>query len=234
MNLGKAAAAAVRPRFWHALARGVVPAIEHARALADIEPRTIIDVGANKGQFSLFAAARWPEAEIIAFEPLPGPARTYRRTAGRHAHLVECALGAAPATLELHVATREDSSSLLPLGRLQRTLFSMEEAATIPVPVDRLDKALARFEVAGPVLLKIDVQGYEYEVLQGLGDAAARIDWIYAEVSFAELYVGQKLFAEIEKFASGLGFTCAGLFNEARDDGKPVQADALFVRTGAR
>ena len=62
MNFAKAFRAALQPAYWPALARAVVPTIEHGPALASVEPATVIDVGANKGQFSRFVASRWPNA----------------------------------------------------------------------------------------------------------------------------------------------------------------------------
>jgi FkbM family methyltransferase len=230
MNLAKALRAALHPQYWPALAHAVVPTIEHAPALASVEPTTVIDVGANKGQFSSFAAARWPNARIIAFEPLPRPAERYRRLLGRRATLHACALGSAPGRLDMHVASRDDSSSLLSLGDRQKSLFRMDEVAVVPVEVHRLDEILAGV-VTAPALLKIDVQGYEFEVLQGLGSLAQAIEWIYVEASFVELYRGQRLHHEVASLLAELGYTEQLQCNVAMDRGQKVQADILFHRS---
>src|SRR5947209_386367 len=62
--------AATKPAFWPALRRGVVPAVEHIDAIESLKPRTLIDVGANKGQFSVVARYLFPKVVIHAFEPL--------------------------------------------------------------------------------------------------------------------------------------------------------------------
>jgi FkbM family methyltransferase len=227
MNLGKAFRAALHPGYWPAMARVVVPTIEHAPAMASIEPATVIDVGANKGQFSSFAAVRWPKATILAFEPLPRPAARFRRVLGNRATLFDCALGAAEARLEMHVASRDDSSSLLSLGERQKTVFHMDEVATLAVDVQRLDKVL-RGQVTAPALLKIDVQGYEYEVLQGIGDLTRQIEWIYVETSFVELYTGQRLHDEVAALLRELGYELKLEHNGTIDKGQKVQADVLF------
>jgi FkbM family methyltransferase len=232
MNLGKAFRAALHPAYWPAMARVVVPTIEHAPALASVEPATVIDVGANKGQFSSFAASRWPKARILAFEPLPRPAARYRRVLGDRATLFDCALGAEAARLEMHVASRDDSSSLLSLGERQKSVFHMDEVATLSVDVQRLDKVLEGLVVA-PALLKIDVQGYEYEVIQGLGDLAPEIEWIYVETSFVELYTGQRLHNEVAALLGELGYELMLEHNATIDKGQKVQADVLFRRRPA-
>jgi FkbM family methyltransferase len=232
MNLGKALRAALHPAYWPAMARIVVPTIEHAPALATVEPATVIDVGANKGQFSSFAASRWRKARILAFEPLPGPAARYRKVLGSRAKLFDCALGAEEARLEMHVASRDDSSSLLALGERQKAMFHMDEVATLSVDVARLEKVLDG-QVIAPALLKIDVQGYEYEVLQGLGDLARQVEWIYVETSFVELYTGQRLHDDVVALLGELGYQLVLEHNATIARGRKVQADVLFRKATA-
>jgi len=232
VNFGKAFRAALHPPYWRAIAHAVVPTTEHAPALASIEPATVIDVGANKGQFSSFAASRWPKARILAFEPLPRPAGRYRRVLGDRATLFTCALGAAEARLEMHVASREDSSSLLSLGDRQKSVFHMDEVATVPVDVRRLDSVLDGL-VTAPALLKVDVQGYEYEVLEGLGNLIGYIEWIFVETSFVELYAGQHLHDDVAALLAELGYELTLEHNATLDGGQKVQADILFRKRPA-
>lgn len=131
----------------------------------------------------------------------------------------------------MHVASREDSSSLLPLAPKQKRLFNMAEAGRFAVPVRRLD-AVFDTPPAAPILLKIDVQGFEYEVLQGAEGLKEWIGWVYVEASFVELYEGQRLADAIAELLHGWGFTLTGEYNLTRDDrGARVQADLLFERT---
>lgn len=229
MNFAKAISAAVKPANWWAMAHGVVPTIEHAPAFVAIEPTTVIDVGANKGQFSSFARRRWPRARLFAFEPMPAAANRYRSILGDGSHLFDCALGARDGELELHIASRSDSSSLLPVGREQTAIFNVHEVGTMRVPVRRLDDVM-RGLVAPPALLKIDVQGYEFEVLQGLGELGNAIEWIYLETSFVELYQGQKLHSEVAALLVSLGYEQTLQHNLVARGECPVQADFLFSK----
>lgn len=79
MNFTKLFAVASRGAYWPILAKGVLPTVEHRAPLADVAPATVIDVGANKGQFSAFAHHQWPNAHIHAFEPIPDQAARYER-----------------------------------------------------------------------------------------------------------------------------------------------------------
>ena len=217
------------PRYWRALRHGVAATVEHAVALGRDTFATVIDVGANKGQFAVYARTRWPRARLICFEPLPAPrAKLARVTQGR-AEIHDCALGAAPGEGQMHLATREDSSSLLALGTRQKAIFGMEEQGQLRVPIQRLDACLTT-PLARPSLLKIDVQGFELEVLKGATGLLPEIDAVYVEASDVELYEGQALLGEIERFLVDAGFRVDGRFNEQLHQGQRVQADWLFRR----
>lgn len=54
-----------------ALSHGVLPATEHQDSGLTREASTVLDVGASRGQFALFARRRWPRARIVCFEPIP-------------------------------------------------------------------------------------------------------------------------------------------------------------------
>ena len=217
------------PACWPALGQGVAATLEHDTALGRERFATVIDVGANKGQFATYARLRWPHARLICFEPLPEPrAKLARVTRGR-AELHACALGAAAGEAEMHLASRVDSSSLLALGERQKAIFSMDESGRLRVPIQRLDVCI-RPPLARPSLLKIDVQGFELEVLKGATGLLPEIDLVYAEASDQELYEGQALLGEIKTFLEVAGFQACGYFNEQFHHGHRIQADCLFRR----
>lgn len=230
-KMGKVVAAGTDPRNWMAMVRGVAPGIEHRQALEGLSPRTVIDVGANKGQFAYLAGSLWKNAALYCFEPLPGPRQRLTGLMGGRATVLGCALGNTEGTATMHVASSEDSSSLLPLGR-QASIFHMQETAAIEVPVKRLDQVIPG-EAQGPILLKIDVQGFEYEVLQGATGLFDRIEWIYVEASFVELYVGQKLAADVQRLLEHAGYVQHSKHNAAYAGDVLVQADLLFKKQSA-
>jgi len=231
MNLRKAFKAALSPKYWAALAHGVVPTIEHGDGLAGVWPATVIDVGANKGQFTAFARARWPRAKFFAFEPLPKPSRRFRAIFGDAVSLHHVALGREESSLDIHIASREDSSSLLPIGDRQVEEFHTAEVATLTVPVRRLDEVLGGAAIVAPALLKIDVQGFEHEVLEGCSGVVDLIEWIYVEVSFVELYQRQKLYGEVEPLLASMGYAPVREHNvQFGKSGSKIQADVLFAK----
>ncbi|MEZ5933827.1 MAG: FkbM family methyltransferase [Alphaproteobacteria bacterium] len=225
-------------RFRPGLFKGVAATIEHEAALRGYRFATVIDIGANRGQFTLLAAGLFPDAEIIAFEPLIGPyRRLFEVAAGLpHVRVVNAAIGASRCSLAMNVSRRDDSSSLLPIGVLQREIFPKTgHDHTEEVQVGPLGDHVAPDEIARPSLLKIDVQGYELEVLKGSQDLLERIDVIYVEASFVELYQGQPLAEEVIDALARQGFHEQARHNLCRDrKGRLVQADFLFERDDHR
>ncbi len=215
------------------LRQRVLAGAEHRRILSP-ELRSVVDIGANKGQFAL-AVRRWaPMAQVTAIEPLAGPAELFRRVfAGdEKVTLHQAAIGPAATTQVMHVSAREDSSSLLPIAAAQVEMFpGTAEVATTEVRVAPLDAFLTPADIAAPALLKLDVQGYEYEALLGCTSLLPAFDRIYCECSYVELYAGQKLADDIVAWLAEHGFALEGRFNPACDgNGNVVQADFLFRR----
>ncbi|MGH9653684.1 MAG: FkbM family methyltransferase [Bryobacteraceae bacterium] len=211
--------------------------MEHTVALQDLRCRTVVDIGANRGQFSLLARELFPCAHIFGFEPLAGPARVYERVFAGDS-LVKLHLGDIGSKAEertMHVSARDDSSSLLPIGDEQARVFpGTHEVKTLAVQVVPLGSVLGETAMERPALLKLDVQGFELEALRGCERLLARFDHIYCECSFMEMHKGQSLADEVIAWLHERGFRLAGAYNMAYDaGGKSVQADFLFQRDGS-
>ena len=222
------------------LRRGVLLGSEHNVALQDIPISTLIDVGANRGQFALSVLAEHAGTVVISFEPLDGPADIFEGLVSELAlndlvTIHRVALGDRVEIAEMHISRSDDSSSLLSIGQEQIKNFpGTEELTTASVPVSTLDSCLATESMVGPVLLKLDVQGAELQVLAGATKVLPLIDHVYVEVSFREFYDGQPLAGEIVRYLDQHGFSLASIGDVAMDSaGAALQADLLFSRTGA-
>jgi len=125
----------------------------------------------------------------------------------------------------------DDSSSLRRPTEAQLELSSGSEiVAEHVVRVARLDE-LVRRAAGGSTLLKIDVQGGEYEVLLGAEELlAARVRHVYVEASFVELYRGQRLVGDVVRLLSQHGFDLRAIANPTRGAAGIAQADLLFGR----
>lgn len=217
-----------------ALGQGVAAAVEHEPVLAALGCATVVDIGANRGQFALVAERCFPSARIVSFEPLPGPARKYRLLFGgrENIRLHQSAIGPQAGTVTMHVSRRDDSSSLLPITALQDSLFpGTAERSTEMVPVAPLDTFVSADSILSPALLKLDVQGYELQALRGCEPLLERFEFVYAECSFVELYAGQALAHEVIAYLQERGFRLCGVYSLTYDRaGQAVQGDFFFKR----
>jgi FkbM family methyltransferase len=217
-----------------ALRCGVPAGVEHRSVVGPPNCRTVVDIGANRGQFALAARRRWPAAGVISFEPLPKPAAMFRRVFKRDSGVVlhEAAIGPRDELGTMHVSRRDDSSSLLAISPLQGKIFpGTQEVGTVRVKVAPLAVFVDEDHLLEPALLKIDVQGYELEVLRGCEPLLPKFERVYCECSFIELYKGQNLAGAVIGWLADRGYALTGVFNVVYDgDGRAVQADFLFER----
>lgn len=214
----------------------VLAGVEHKDILERVgfTPEVVLDVGANRGQFSLAVRSIFPEAKLVAFEPLPRAASVYRSVFANDnlTTLHEAALGASRGRIKIYVTAADDSSSALMPSQLQKSLFpgsSVQEEVEVRVHV------LSDFadQLGSSCLLKIDVQGFEKSVLEGSVDCLHRINAVYVECSFVELYSGQAVAGDVIGFLARRGFSLRGVHNSHCDRaGFVLQADLLFCRDG--
>lgn len=219
-------------KFWDALTHGVMPGIEHISAIRRLHPRTLIDLGANKGQFSLAARRLFPEISIHAFEPIAAE-RAKLKSVLKSARLkiYPVAVGRQAGTQKFFVTSRLDSSSLLKPADSQNEAFGVSLVSVHCVEVVRLADVINLAELPRPVLLKIDIQGGELDALVGAGSDLSYIDYVYCEVSFLPLYEDQPQASDIICYLCERGFSVSGVFNQAVTGAfGPTQADVLFHR----
>ena len=226
-----------RSGYRRGLCFGVGAAVEHEALFAGKSFATLVDVGANTGQFSLLARTLAPGCRIIAFEPLARPARVFCRLFSGDARttLHRCALGLTAGTAAMNVSRRDDNSSLLEIGPGQVSFAPGTEACgTESVAVAPLVDFIGPDDIVSPALLKIDVQGYEATVLAGAVGLLRQFEYIYCESSFVELYIGQPFISSIIETLRVSGFVLVSVDNVCHGrDGLPVQADFLFRRAVA-
>jgi FkbM family methyltransferase len=218
-----------------ALRHGVAPSFEHFEILQGLKNiKCLVDVGANVGQFSLLCKIIYPNASIHAFEPLNEAAGTFQKVLGHepNVHLHRHAIGSKAADLLINVTARSDSSSLLAPDAQTKVFPGTHAVSQEAVRVLPLQDILRDEDIPSPALLKIDVQGYEGEVLKGSERLLQSFDWIYCEASFIELYSGQPLADEIVAWLAARQFRLVSVQCDGSilQEGRTVQADFLFSR----
>jgi FkbM family methyltransferase len=198
---------------------------------------TVLDVGANEGQFGADLRARGYRGRIISFEPVPEVHARLARRAHRdgqwETHRI--GLGAAAGEMPMRVAAASVCSSFREptayfSGRFAGALAARHEL----VPVERLDHILAaRALDLDRTYLKIDTQGFEKQVLLGTGKRLGEMRVVQLEIATCALYEGQETLLPMLAWMTAQGFTIA-MAKEAGFDWRATrlnELDVAFVRT---
>lgn len=197
---------------------------------------TVLDVGANTGQYaSALRRARYKE-EILSFEPL-SEAYVQLEMKSRPDpkwRVFQCAIGDENGEAEINIAGNSESSSLLPMLDMHlRNAPESQYRATEHVKVSTLDSVLQNvLSEESRVFLKIDTQGYEHRVLNGATSVLRQVRLIECELSLVPLYEGQYLFQNMLNLLDGLGFKPVHfepVFSDLKT-GHCLQVDGIFVR----
>lgn len=203
---------------------------------------SVLDVGANSGQYATGLRQAGFDGRIISFEPLSAQFARLTRSSAADPRwdCRRCALGDFDGTVMLNVAGNGGaSSSILPMLGRHRQVFPQENyVGTQQVGIRRLDAVapeLLRRDDA--VFLKIDVQGFERQVVSGaISTINEHCAGIQLELSFETLYEGDMLIDEALRLMESLGFELAGVapgFIDVRN-GRVLQADGVFFRAENR
>lgn len=221
------------PQFIRGLLKDVAAGVEHGALLRTLTCSCVVDIGANRGQFSLISRKEFPQAMIFAFEPLAEPADKFRQVFKNdlRVKLIQCAIGTENGQSLIHVSRQDDSSSLLPITERQSELFpGTQEKEIREINIYPLHVVLKQEEIIHPALLKIDVQGYELQALKGSESLLSCFHYIYVECSFYELYQGQALAYQVIDYLQDRGYILSGIYNLCYDSsGIAIQGDFLFT-----
>jgi FkbM family methyltransferase len=203
--------------------------------LRDYSFRTIIDIGANEGQFAGKILTIFPNSIIHCFEPLKNVFKVLQSNFKDHKNvmLYNFGLGAEEVEKEIFKNEYSPSSSLLEMLDLHKKNFDFAvKVEHEKIDVKKLDSVFSE-KLDKPLLIKIDVQGYEEYVLQGGENVVMQADVVIIETSFYPLYIGQPLFKDIYSYFLERGFEYAGNIEQliAPTDSKILQADAVFIKS---
>jgi FkbM family methyltransferase len=238
LRLRKLSQIILSPSLLSALFKGAAAGMEHLLVLRGLGCKYIVDVGANRGQFALVAREALPKARIYSFEPLIEPGYIFKSIFANDPCVIlyPFAVGKEKMCSTIHITRDDDSSSLMPVTKLQSDLFpGAVETKTRPVMVYPLSQVIEPDSIPPDSLLKIDVQGYELDVLQGCEDLLPRFSHLYIECSFVELYEGQALAYQIITWLEERGFILGSVHNLYYGrDGMAIQGDFLFSKKQMR
>jgi FkbM family methyltransferase len=208
-----------------------------AAVLAHEGVDAVIDVGANVGQYGRMLRSQGWQGPILSFEPLAKPREALARAAAGDPLwrlAPPLALGDTDGEVRIAQSAESDMSSILEQSALLRSISPSSAV------VARQTVASARLDGQGHLLestwrrlhLKVDVQGYEPQVVAGAAALLPRIATIQLELALLPVYEGERGWREMVDRLDGLGFAPAlvlpGYFE--RKLARMVQIDMVFAR----
>jgi FkbM family methyltransferase len=200
---------------------------------------TVLDVGANSGQWGDLLFETGYSGRLISFEAVPAVHAVllaHAKMSGKSWDIAPCAaLGGEPGQMQFNLSANTLSSSALQMrGRHVAAAPDSVYIAKQMVSVERLDHLAAPFMRSDSrLMLKIDTQGYELEVLRGATGLLERVDCMQVELSLVGLYEGAPSYLEMLTYIKSLGFE---IFNfvpvfKDRRSGQVLQVDGFFFRS---
>lgn len=200
--------------------------------IEDREIDTVIDVGANVGQFGEFLRKGGYRGKIVSFEPTKSAYETLSKKAQADGawETHHCGLGAASGTAILHASQLSVFNSILQLSGVAKLHDNrMTVDHTEEIAINTLDEVVG--SLPGKILLKIDTQGYEKQVMEGAPQVMARAAGILLELPVIRTYEGEWQFHDALKYMSEAGFVPAqiqAVGYHGLDKASAVDFDCLF------
>ena len=207
------------------------------KSINHFQIKSILDVGANKGQFTLMLLKNNFEGNIMSFEPLKEEHESLIKVSLKKENWKvarRCALGNKNRVQKFHISGNRESSSLLKILQKHKDLRPASKTIkTEKINVEKLDnfkKDISKLEKN--LLLKIDTQGSEIDVLKGASKVIKDIKCLFIEVSLVNLYKNQKLWLDIIKYMKKLNFNVWSVDQLLRNNntGQTYQVDIFFYK----
>jgi FkbM family methyltransferase len=204
--------------------------------LKELEISTVLDIGSNIGQFAITFNSAMPKAQIFSFEPIPECFQELQENISSIPNISAFNIGLGDYSGDLEFFEVNDhsmSSSFLKMTSLHKQAFPQTTASKLTkVKVEKLDTFAEKISISKPLLIKLDVQGYEEQVMKGGENVISQAAVIIVETSFKTLYEDQPLFEDIYNLLKKHGFSYAGSFEDLRDPvtGAILQQDSIFLK----
>ena len=209
----------------------LLAALEHVRA------NIVLDIGANTWQFSKELRLTGFTGTIISFEPLSSAHLRLMRAARSDLNWSihpRAAVGDHDGEIKINIAGNSVSSSVLPMLETHSNVaVGSAYTGSERVALIRLDTVAKQYmESDSRPFIKIDTQGYEWQVLDGATETLKVARGVLLELSLVPLYEGQHLWRDFIERMELEGFIFWAIQNGMTDPhtGRSLQVDVIFLR----
>tara|TARA_B100001248_G_C27292624_1_gene413225 strand:+ start:244 stop:945 length:702 start_codon:yes stop_codon:yes gene_type:complete len=208
----------------------VCPLFEIENLLKKIKKcRTLIDVGSNKGQFSILFRNYFHNTKIYSFEPQSDQIAIQKKILGvKNISYSKLGISDFIGNKNFYVTKRKDSSSVHRPKSNEMEIYNVQRVDNIKMTT--LDNFFKNKKIKKPVVLKLDIQGHEFEALKGSQKTLKKIDYIIIELSYQKKYFHQINYKKIDNFLLNNSFQQIYQTNIIFHKNKIFQLDALYKK----
>lgn len=206
------------------------------RWLLDCNIRTVVDIGASIGEFTAIFAELFPNARIYSFEPLPNCFAQLEQIASYYNNVkpFNIALGSTEGKQRFCESSWAPASSFRKMTALHKQIFPHSaDSEILIVEIKTLDKIFENANLEENILVKMDVQGYEDEVIKGGMEIIKKAKVLVIECSLQKFYEDEPMFHGIYTLLHSLGFAYKGSIKQSvsNKDDSYMQADCIFIKS---
>jgi FkbM family methyltransferase len=190
--------------------------------------KTIVDVGAAQGSWSLSAKEFWPDCNFVLFEPLQERKIELEILAKQNPgfHIINSAAGKNKESIKYFVSNDLDGSGVADQSKV------VNENEVRVVDVTRIDAEIKQLQLKGGYLVKLDTHGFELPILEGCEEILNDVSLFVIECYGFQIAKNSLLFWEMCRHMETLGFRLIDLVDVMHRprDGAFWQCDAFFIR----
>lgn len=200
---------------------------------------TVIDIGANEGQFAEGLLMAGFKGKIISFEPVSKVRETLLKNSRRYPNWIiaeRCAIGDVDTTIDIRISDDTVFSSVLEIkNEFTKDISRAQSVASESVPCYKLDTIIWNYLDGKDkrILLKVDTQGFEKQVFEGATKLLQDVIGIKTEIPLFPIYEGTEFtFYEMVRFLESNNFEPYSFHNEGVNlkTGRLNTLDGIFFR----
>ena len=187
-------------------------------------PKTIIDVGAAEGNWTLDAMKFWPTSNYLLFEPLEERKKQLKKMGDTYSNVkyVQAGAGKEKGEVEFYVTNDLDGSGIADNGT---------NAKKIIIPITTIDAEVDHLKLDGPFLVKLDTHGFEVPILEGAEKTLSKTKLVIIECYGLRIAPNSLLFWEMCEYMEKKGFKLLEFVDNVlrEKDNAFWQCDAFFI-----
>ncbi len=224
------------PGIISAMKKGIVPSyvreVYTIKKMTKIIPKTIIDVGGHQGDMAKAMNYVFPDAKIHSFEPIKSTYEKLKNNVRKIENIssYNFALGDSSKKCLIWMNQFSAASSLLNAKKEREKIFEVtKNKKKIEIEMERFDK-LKEIKIEKPLYLKIDVEGAEKFVLEGMGELIKNVDILQVEYNIKKLYENQTELKDILKYVRLANLPSFIQLNNHVTEKGIIYCDLIFFR----